>query len=905
MDKNLARYIWTHTWRQQVWVLTIVAISMVPYFMSFDLPKQIVNGPIQGDGFDGAGSTQPFLAISFSLPVIGEINLFSGFELGREHMLYALSFFFLFLVIVNGLFKFYINTYKGRLGERMLRRLRFTLVDLVLRFPPFQFKRVKSAEVATMVKDEVEPLGGFIGDAFVQPALLGGQALTALVFIVLQNFWLGMIAAVIVAIQIVIIPQMRKRLIRLGRERQLTARQLSGRVGEIVDGIGAIHIHDTSNYERADIAARLGRIFKIRYDLYQWKFMVKFLNNFLAQVTPFLFYLVGGYLALRGRVDVGQLVAVIAAYKDLPGPLKELIDWDQARQDVQVKYHQVVEQFTIERIVDPRIQKLSPEAVAALAAPLSATNLSIADDSGAMLLEHVSLQVKPGEKIAIVSTPNGGGDAFAEALARLSWPASGRLSAGGDDLLELPEAVTGRRISYASSDPYLFHGTLRDNLFYALKHAPLTEKTYEGPAASFRKWQLGEAAMSGNPAYDVASDWIDYASAGATGPEDLLYATLPILAAVDISRDILELGLRSSVDPESHPQLAGHIVELRAAMRERLDKEGLHELVVPFEPGAYNREATVGENLLFGAATGKALSQRQLVANPYFASVLAADNLDSTLYAMGLDIAEQTVELFKDLPPDHPFFQQLGLMTAEELPVYEDLLQKLDGKAFDVVSGDDRARFIALAFEYIEPRYRFGLLTDEIIASILDARRRFYEGLPEDLKNAIEPYDPERYTAAASVMDNVLFGRIAHNQADGSDRVKSLVFGVLKDLELYDEVLDVGLDFDVGVGGRRMSTAQRQKLDVARALLKRADFIILNRPLLALDQRQQEQILRNVLEETKRDERSPAVIWVLANAAMARLFDRVIVFDAGTLVEDGTHETLSAGNGIFKTLVSQ
>ena len=129
----------------------------------------------------------------------------------------------------------------------------------------------------------------------------------------------------------VIIPRMRRRLIRLGRERQLTARELAGRVGEIVDGIGTIHVHDTSNYERADISRRLGRIFKIRYDLYQWKFFVKFLNNFLAQVTPFLFYAIGGYLALKGSLDIGQLVAVIAAYKDLPAPIKELIDWDQAR----------------------------------------------------------------------------------------------------------------------------------------------------------------------------------------------------------------------------------------------------------------------------------------------------------------------------------------------------------------------------------------------------------------------------------------------------------------------------------------------------------------------------------------------------------------------------------------------
>ena len=171
MEPSLARYIWTHTWQKQLWILAVVALSMIPYFMSFDLPKLIVNGPIQGQGFETPGATQPFMNFEFDLPVFGHVVLFPGFELDRQQTLFALSMVFLLLVIINGLFKFYINTYKGRLGERMLRRIRFDLVDRVLRFPPGQFKRVKAAEIATMVKDEVEPLGGFIGDAFVAAGL--------------------------------------------------------------------------------------------------------------------------------------------------------------------------------------------------------------------------------------------------------------------------------------------------------------------------------------------------------------------------------------------------------------------------------------------------------------------------------------------------------------------------------------------------------------------------------------------------------------------------------------------------------------------------------------------------------------------------------------------------------------
>lgn len=891
METRLSRYIWTHTRKQQLWILLVVALSMLPYFLSFDLPKQIVNGPIQGQGFETPGATQRFMPISFSLPVLGEVNLFSGLELGRQETLLALSLVFLLLVIVNGLFKFYINTYKGRLGERLLRRIRFELVDRVLRFPPHHLKRVKPAEIATMIKDEVEPMGGFTGDAFVQPALLGGQALTALIFILLQSFWLGLIAAIVVAIQAIIIPRMRKRLLVLGRERQLTARELSGRVSEIVDGIGAIRGHDTSNYERADIAARLGRIFKIRYDLYQWKFLVKFLNNFLAQVTPFLFYSIGGYFALQGRLDIGQLVAVIGAYKDLPGPLKELIDWDQARQDVQVKYTQVVEQFAVEPLIDPKVQEVSVIPAPPLSGALAAVNLSLVNDGGAKLVEHVSLQVRPGETIAITGGTSGGGEALAEAFGRLTWPESGRIIVGDSDIRDMPESVIGRRISYASSEVYTFQGSLGDNLLYGLKHAPLTEVVYEGDKAAHRRWELLEARLAGNPSLDLNSDWIDYHAAGATGAEDLFAKVRAALDAVLLSNDILALAVRSTINPAEHAAFADEIVKMRDALRRRLEAEKLSDLVVFFEPGSYNVEATVGENLLFGTVTDRVRWEEALENHPFFKTVLKRAGLHETFYEMGLEIADNVVELFRDLPPDHPFFQQLTFMTSEEIPVYEALLQKLRGRPIEEVSEDEAIRIIRLCFGYIEPRHRFGLLTDELMEKIVVSRREFSEGLPQDLVGIIEHYQPNRYMASASIIDNVLFGRIGHKHTDGSERIRAIVRDLFETLGLYDKVLVFGLDFDVGAGGKRLTAGQRQKLNLARALVRVSDFYIFNQPLLALDQRTQDQITQNVFDFLRQESRKPAILWVLSNPALSELFDRVAHFENGRLMQDKTVET--------------
>ena len=255
MEKSLAKYIWTHTWRQQLYILFIVALSMIPYFMSFDLPKQIVNGPIQGKGFETPGQTQPFMDFDLNIPLVGSFHIFDGIQLDRTQTLFALSMVFLLLVVVNGVFKLYINTYKGRLGERMLRRMRYEFVDLVLRFPIMRFRQLRSPEIASMIKDELEPIGGFIGDAVVTPVYLMSQVLTAIVFIFVQSFTLGMVAMGVMAIQVVLIPRMRRRLLVLGRQRQLTARQFAGRVGEIVEGISSVHTNDTSNYERAGVSA--------------------------------------------------------------------------------------------------------------------------------------------------------------------------------------------------------------------------------------------------------------------------------------------------------------------------------------------------------------------------------------------------------------------------------------------------------------------------------------------------------------------------------------------------------------------------------------------------------------------------------------------------------------------------
>ncbi|HEY5598965.1 MAG TPA: ABC transporter ATP-binding protein, partial [Kiloniellales bacterium] len=554
MEPNLFKYIWCHSKGEQIRILVTVLVSLPFYFLALELPKRIINRGIQGEGFAGPESTQPFLVtdLPFGDWLTGApVRLFDGIDLAQPWYLLALSSAFLLLVVVNGGFKFVINTDKGRMGERMLRRLRYELTDRVLRFPIPQVRKVKQAEIATMIKDEVEPLGGFIGDAFIAPAFLGGQAITAMVFILAQNLWLGLVAASIVLAQAFFIPRLRRPILRLGRQRQITARQLAGRVGEIIDGAVEVHAHDASNLERADMAARLGRIFDIRFEIYRRKFFVKFLNNFLAQLTPFIFYAMGGLLAIFGYLDIGALVAVIAAYKDLPGPIKELIDWDQQRNDVQIKYEQVIEQFQPPVILDPRQQDPDADAGPPLRGDIIVQSVGLVDESNHKHLESISFKVGVDDHTAIVGADDSGKERLALLLCGLESPSAGHIAVGGRDLALLPQAVTGRRLSYVGPETYLFPVSVRENLLYGLKHRPLRDVADDAPgdgAADKSLW-IAEAARAGNTTLDISSDWVDYESAGVAGPEELSRRLIEVLAAVELEDDVYRFGLVGTVDP--------------------------------------------------------------------------------------------------------------------------------------------------------------------------------------------------------------------------------------------------------------------------------------------------------------------------------------------------------------------
>ena len=860
MEKTLFKFIWRYSKRDQIILLILTAISFPFLYLSLDLPKTIINKAIGGKD------------------VPEEIF---GMTVDQIDYLLILSGAFLALVFVNGGFKFYVNVFRGQLGERMLRRLRYSLLARVLRFPLPQFKKVSQGEVIQMVNSEVEPLGGFVGDSIALPAFQGGTLLTILIFMFIQDWMLGLAAIALYPIQGYIIPKLQWHVNQLGKKRVRNVRVLAEKIGEAVSGIEEVHANDGARRILARFTERLGVIYDIRYEIFRRKFFIKFLNNFIAQLTPFFFYSIGGYLVIKGDLTFGALVAILAAYKDLSAPWKELLTYYQRLADSRIKYDQVIEQFDPQGIWPENYQMAEIEADFSLAGNVSAGNLSILDEESQPIVEKLSFDISKSEHIALTGPSSGGKDLATILMARLLAPDSGQIVVAGKQIADLPEAATGRYMGYIGPNAFVFNATLKENILLGAMHRPISTEVELNE-------DLKNAQLSGNSLDDLGAEWLDYNAIGVDSDEGLQKRLIELLQVVDLDGDIYSMGLRSTIDGFDDDQLLEQILTARKKFRERLDKSDISNFVESFDKEVFNSNASVAENLLFGTPKGDSFNSENIGTNAYVVEILERVGLKDEFIRIGRDVASTMVELFADLPSDHEYFSQYSFISSEDLPEFQTLLARSERLGLENMSTEDSNQFLSLPFKLIPARHRLDLITNDIQKRILEARKLFAEEIGDELRDEIEFFEAGLYNRSSSIQDNILFGKIALDKANAIEEVNHLVTEIIDQENLRPMIINAGLNSQAGLAGSRLSQGQRQKLSIARALLRRPDHLILNEATSSLDSGSQTIVMSNLLSEMK----GRNITWALQRASLAENFDRVLVLSGGQVVEDGSFQDL-------------
>ena len=726
--------------------------------------------------------------------------------------------------------------------SRTVGRLNARVTEAILRAPPAA--RDDARALAQAVGDLLARIDTLFGLGLLVPALAFGTTLLALGLAwlaaprLVPTVGLGILAAGLARTLI------QRRMQARAALRQRAGATFERALADLVRRMPAVRAHGAATFERTRLAAR-GEATRTALARAEAALAsARAPSVALGILLPAIVVAVALWRGDGGApVAPGALVAAGGGFALAVVALAVALHLRSVHRDLLPVFHGLARAL-------PALEGRGPARPARAAAfpeagALSAHGVGAYDPVTGERLAAVDLTLAMPGHVAILAE-RGGARALAAVLAGQLEPTAGAVTYGGTDLRAFEPEERACRIAFAGAEAILIEGSLRQNILYG---------------ATLPKDGAGE-------------------------PDSLL----PILAVTGLDAIVYARGLEGTVDPRAEPDLARAVVAARHAVRAALATDKAGRLVEPFDPARYNHQATVGENILFGEAVGPAFAPEHIAAHPYLRAVLEAEGLTRPLAEIGLQVARSLGEIFSDLPDDHPLFDAFSLFPASERGYFEDLVARMpEAKAWrrGPAGQRDRKRLIGLALRYSETRHRLGLVDAAFEDRLVAARHAFARMLPPSLRDSVEFYDPATLTAAASLEENLLFGRINGEEAGAEARVRALVRRVLADEGLEPAVTRLGLDSRVepGLGGGGASLGEnaigpreRIAIDLARCLVRGPDIAVV---AIALEDRKPEEI-RPRLAALRAARAGRGLIVCLPDAGA---FDDAAPFDAVLRVE--------------------
>ncbi len=751
------------------------------------------------------------------------------------------------------------NGLQAVIGQRAMTDMRRELYNHILRLPLSFFRKNQPGTVVTSLVNELSTAGNFVGMAIAVPLSNILTLVAFAVYLIWLNPLLGIVTLSIYPIAIFIVPLAQRGANKANKQRVVVSQEMASQITESMIGIQEIHAHGSFRIEERRYNTLIERLLKIRIVWTLYRYAVKVINNLFVGMGPVLVFVLGGYLMMQGKIELGSIVAFLSAQEKLYDPWKELIEFYQVYQDASIRYKKIMHIFDKESEFLLEYDKTGP--IPEIGGKIEVKNLSLTTTDGIKLLDQINLTVENGEHVALVGFSGSGKSTLAGCISQLYTYTGGDVLMDGHSVADLSKEEIVRNIGYISQSPFIFTGTVNENLLYA--HEAL----------------------------------VSYPATRETVVEPSLDDKIVVLQQAGLFVDILRFGLNSRNDRDQNPDLEKILLRVRQNFQENYGRE-LAEYVEFYREDNYLYHSSVAENLIFGTPQLDEFGIDKLSDNKAFLGFLDSCNLLLPLIETGAELLKQTVDILGNVPREDIFFEQTPIQAATYGDHFE-LAEKTAEISTSHLSRDERNKLLAIALRFIPSQHKIIVLQPLLEKLILNGRRGFRKWCTDNAPDAVSFYTDTRYLGSQSILNNIFFGSLTTDSPTVDDRVNQCIIHLLIEEDLLERITDIGMNFHVGNMGDKLSGGQQQKLAIARVLLKHPKVLVMDEATSALDNKSQSRI-QKIVEQWKG---TCTVISVIHRLDMLPSFDKVAVLKAGKIIELGNPKELISNKGALYELI--
>ena len=390
---------------------------------------------------------------------------------GETQLLNALGIGMAVIVVFKMLFGVLRQYLLAHVGRKVDLSLISAYARHILGLPTNFFEMRQVGEVLSRVNDAAKVRQAINGTAL---TILVDGVMVAISVVVLWMYDgpLALTATLFVPLLVVAVALHHSPIKRRSREAMERAAQLSAHLVEDISGVETVKAFGLEKVRAEEGESRLLGIVQSLFSLQKMGISMGSAGSFVTGIAGIVILWYGGHRVIDGALTIGQLMFFSSLLGYMLGPLERLASVNLQIQDALVAINRLYEIMDIEaeNLDDPKGAKLERIHEA-----IELQDVCFQYGCRANVLEKVNLRIPAGSTVAIVGESGSGKSTLLKLLTRFYDPTEGRITLDGTDFRDFQLASLRSQIGLVSQEPFIFTGTIRENIALGRPHATMDE----------------------------------------------------------------------------------------------------------------------------------------------------------------------------------------------------------------------------------------------------------------------------------------------------------------------------------------------------------------------------------------------------------------------------------------------
>ena len=371
------------------------------------------------------------------------------------------------------------------ISQKTTYRLRKDISEKINKMPMNYFDTKPFGDVLSRVTNDVDTLGQSLNTSATQMITSVTTIVGVLIMMLSISPLMTLIALLILPISVLFISLIMKHSQGYFRDQQNFLGQVNGQVEEIYSGHNIVKVF---NKEEETIAT----FEETNQKLYHSAWKSQFLSGLMMPIMQFVGNLgyvgvaiLGGYLAIQGKIEVGDIQSFIQYVRNFTQPIQQVAQVANMLQSTAAASERVFEFLEEEEEVQTVEHPVSPEG---LEGNVEFDHVQFGYNSDRIIIHDFSAKVKEGQKIAIVGPTGAGKTTMVKLLMRFYDVNKGAIRVDGHDIRDFNRADLRQMFGMVLQDTWLFHGTIMENIRYGNLNATDEEVIEAAKAARVHRF---------------------------------------------------------------------------------------------------------------------------------------------------------------------------------------------------------------------------------------------------------------------------------------------------------------------------------------------------------------------------------------------------------------------------------